>query len=528
MKLRSNPIAKSSFVSDLDTVLLKLSPKDKFTLRDAVQGILALGGIGSGKTSGFGNTLRQAYLRAGFGGLVLVAKPEEVGEWVKAAAANGRADSIILFDETQGHNFLNYEFAVHGLDGQGTVVETLMSVSTSADHAAGNGVAGGGEEFWNHSMRQNLNYIVPAIYIAYGKVTVANIIDFVTTAATDATLYTDTAWVEKSYAGRTLKLMVERPAIPVDQDKQREIMQYWMYQYPAIPEKTRGNIAITLSSKFDRFRHGRLKRCFCDKTTIVPEMMFHGAIIIMCMPVLTWKEDGIIGQQLFLHACERAIEARNGLGKEHQMRPIMIFGDEIQYFLTEKDEAFLSTCRGSLACPVFLTQTLPTLYARMGHTKRDAAQGLIGKFGTIVAHQNACHETNEYVSKVIGRDLFDRKNKGYSWGGSKSTSSTQSRNVSHGKTSSASWQGKSSSFSSGWSSSDGSSSSFGHTIGSSETFSNGTSEQMDNVIEPAFFARNLKSGGPRNKGIVTAVWFKAGETFHHSGGRNFMVVEFRQ
>ena len=518
----------SAFVSDLDTPLLKLSPKDSFTLRDAVQGILALGGIGSGKTSGTGNAVRQAYLRAGMGGLVMVAKPEEIGDWIKAAKENGRAASVILFDETQGYSFIDYEFSYHGLDGQGTVVETLMGVSASADHAAGNGVAGAGEEFWTHTLRQNLNYVVPAIYIAYGKVTVTNIIDFVTTAATEAEQYADPQWIEQSYAGRTLKRMVDSPAMPVEEAKQRELMQYWLYQFPAIPEKTRGNIVITLSSKFDRFRHGRLKRCFCEKTTIVPEMMFHGAIIIMCMPVMTWKEDGIIGQQLFLHAAERAIEARNGLDRQHQLRPVFLYADECHYFVTEKDEAFLSTCRGSRACPVFLTQTLPTLYARMGHTKTAAAQGLIGKFGTLVCHQNACHETNEYVSKVIGRDIHQRKNESRGIGSNSSFGTSSGTSVSMGNSSSMSFGGGSPSHTTGRNTSSGWSDGRSSSSGSSENWSQGTSEQMDNIIEPAFFARNLKSGGPRNGGIVTAVWFKAGASFHHVGSRNFMLAEFKQ
>jgi len=100
-------------------------------------------------------------------------------------------------------------------------------------------------------------------------------------------------------------------------------------------------------------------------------------------------------------------------------------------FVTEKDEAFLSTCRGSRACPVFLTQTLPTLYARMGHTKTAAAQGLIGKFGTIVAHQNACHETNEYISKVIGRDIHQRRNQSKGFGSNSCSATNHGTSASH-------------------------------------------------------------------------------------------------
>src|ERR1700759_2635658 len=58
-----------SFVRDLDTPLLQLSAVDTFTLRDACQGVHVFGGIGSGKTSGSGNALAAAYLRAGFCGV---------------------------------------------------------------------------------------------------------------------------------------------------------------------------------------------------------------------------------------------------------------------------------------------------------------------------------------------------------------------------------------------------------------------------------------------------------------------------
>ena len=74
-----------SYVSNLDTPLLKLSATDSFTLRDACQGVHVFGGIGSGKTTGSGQALAAAFLRAGMGGLVLAAKPDEVDRWVQYA-----------------------------------------------------------------------------------------------------------------------------------------------------------------------------------------------------------------------------------------------------------------------------------------------------------------------------------------------------------------------------------------------------------------------------------------------------------
>lgn len=69
------------FVREPDTPLLQLNRKDAFTLRDAFNGVHVFGAIGSGKTSGAGRAFAGALLRAGAGGLVLCAKPEEVELW---------------------------------------------------------------------------------------------------------------------------------------------------------------------------------------------------------------------------------------------------------------------------------------------------------------------------------------------------------------------------------------------------------------------------------------------------------------
>jgi hypothetical protein len=83
---------------NLDTPLLRLSGSDYFTLRDACQGVCVMGGIGSGKTSGSGAALAGAYLRAGMGGLVLCAKPEESILWQRYCYKYGRSASLIRFD----------------------------------------------------------------------------------------------------------------------------------------------------------------------------------------------------------------------------------------------------------------------------------------------------------------------------------------------------------------------------------------------------------------------------------------------
>ena len=63
--------------------------------------------------------------------------------------------------------------------------------------------------------------------------------------------------------------------------------------------------------------------------------------------------------------------------------------------------------------------------------------------------------------------------------------------------------------------------------GSSTNVSQGYSEQMDYTIEPGFFARGLRTGGPANGNRVSAVWFQAGRLFQASSG-NALFADFKQ
>src|ERR1035438_10447212 len=114
-----------TFAKDLDTPLLKLSPRDVFTCRDAC-GVHIFGAPGGGKSSGSGRMLAGAYLRANMGGLVTAGKSTDVGVWRDDyAPKHGRARSIVPFDENEVFNFLDYLMEQQGFDGIGTVTETL-------------------------------------------------------------------------------------------------------------------------------------------------------------------------------------------------------------------------------------------------------------------------------------------------------------------------------------------------------------------------------------------------------------------
>src|SRR5579883_389538 len=503
------------FVKDLEAPLLKLGRQTFFTLRDACSGVHVFGAIGSGKTTGAG-------------GIITVAKPEDILLWKHYAEKHGRSDSLIFFDEHECFNFLDYELARQGMDGIGSVVEFIMRIIEAARHASSTGSSRGGDVFWSDSGREGLRYAIPMIYAAQGSLSIADIIRFITTAPTHVSMPTNPEWQARSFMYKIANQALNTPKVPMTRAAAENAIRYWSERWPAVPDKTRGNIVATITTALDRFMHGRLQRAFCGRTTLVPELTFHGAIIVLAMPTLTWNEDGIIAQQLFKFAWQRAVLSRNSLAEEHRERPVFAFSDEAQETVNSFDFEYQSLCRASKACTVYMTQSLPTYYAKIGgDNPRDAAHALVGKFATNIFHSNACPDTNEYASRVIGKVITRRGT------ASTGTSRSVSRGMSVGssETSSFSYSSGASGDQGNYSASD--SVSFGRNWSENrgrstgESTSQGYTESMENLIEPGDFARDLKCGGAENGKIVTGVWFQAGRAFKASA-TNALYVRFKQ
>lgn len=511
----------------METRLLQLSQTDFFTVRDACQGVSIFGGIGSGKTSGSGKALATAYLRAGMGGVVLCAKPEEAALWYGYAHAAGRSHSLLEFNANQGSfNFIAYELARQGARGLNSVVECLLRV-IEASRLASASSQKGGDVFWEDTTRQLLRHTIPLLYAAYGTVSIPDICTFVRSAPRKPEDLADPAWQRTSFMYETFMR-----AASLEGANGAIFKHYWRDEFAALDPRTRSNITVSLTTSLDRFNHGWLKDAFCGNSTIVPELCFHGAIILLNMPTLTLNDDGIIAQQLFKYMWQRAVLSRNALAPEQRERPVFLWADEAHHFINSYDAEFQSTCRGSRACTVFLSQSLPTYFAKMdGERGRDRAHQLLGNFATKIFHSNACPETNEWAARTLGRMLHRRANYGENQGQSSSYGMNSGENVGRGSNSShgvnGSMGGSSSSSSYGGSSSSGQS--WGENRGGGQTSgtSHGYSEQMDYIIEPAQFGRMLMTGGPPNGNRVSAVWYQAGRVFEDSK-RNLLLAVFPQ
>ena len=187
-------------------------------------------------------------------------------------------------------------------------------------------------------------------------------------------------------------------------------INFWAEEWPNIPDKTRGNIVITITATLDRFNHGRLNRVFCGKTTVTPELTFHGAVIVLAYADYDVERGRHHRQTALQDTCFSGRRSFvNSLEEKHRERPIFLVSDEAQETVSPFDAEYQSLCRESKACTVYLTQSLPNYYAKMGgDNPRDAAHSLVGKFVTNIFHANSCPETNDFASRVVGRVLTRR------------------------------------------------------------------------------------------------------------------------
>lgn len=504
----------TDYIRNPDTPLLSLNGKDKFTVRDSFNGVHVFGAIGSGKTSGAGRAIAGAYLRAGYGGLVLTAKPEEVELWKIYCKEHGREADLIIFDKSRHFNFLSYEFARKGAEGANSATDTLMKVLKAADLAAGQGGGKDGEAFWIKTTREMILNAITVLYSANGVVTVEAILRFILTVPTKTATPEEATQPTTNYALTRLALCRNKPACPLPAHSLKRVGNYWFNQFVTMPEKMRGSVIASVCAELNRFTDGILRECFTTTTDIVPELVFSGSIIVMGFPSLSYQEEGTVAQGLFKLMFQRCVESRNGLAKEFAERPLFLYADEAQYFVSTYDDTFLSTCRGSKCAVVYLTQSLPTYIAQLGKEKSDAVDGFVGKFTTKIFHLNACPRTNQYASSLIGKGIKQRVTHTTS-----TTTGSQKSGGGSGGYTNTHGMGTSLNSQHGWNYSDGSSEGVNR------------ADTIEDLVQTNFFATSLKAGSPLNAFLVTAVLFKAGGNFLEpmpETNSNVLLVTFSQ
>lgn len=473
----SRPAAKPTPArptSILDHPLLAISETDFWRVRDACEGTQIFGAPGSGKTSGSGRAIAKAFLSSGFGGVVLTAKPDERALWEQYALETGRGDSLIIVSPSQPwrFNFLDYELRRPGLGAGDTenLVRLFFAVLEIAEGKGGHSA----DPFWDRAARQMLRNAIDLLGAAKGRLVLSEIYDLITSAPTSIEETMEEAWQSRSLCFECIAEGDERVRGTDRELDFKLACKYWLREFPTLAEKTRSVIVTTFTSMADCFLRGKLRELFCTGTNFVPEHTHLGHIIILDLPVKEYGEVGRFAQVLFKYVWQGAAERRT---IESGTRPVFLWADESQYFVTSTDKDFQMTARGARACTVYLTQNLPNYLAMLGGD-RAAADSLLGNFQTKIFHANGDATTNQWAAESIARTWQQRR----SGGSTGAPGEKSSHNV-------------------------------------------GYSESLEFEVVPGEFTR-LRKGGPENNGQVEAIIHQGGRIW--SNGKTHYHLIFGQ
>lgn len=496
----SKPLRLPSYAMEFERPLVMLTPNDPWTIRDSFEGTQVFGEPGSGKTTGSGAALAKAMLRAGYGGLVLTAKPNECALWERYARETGREDSLLIVHPRHHwrFNFLDYEFSRPG-EGAGfadNVVELFMNVigALESDGAQAN------DKFWDNNARRLLRHTLELIVASGDTPTMIRIMDVIDSAPSENPDTHQMMHRPESYCDACLARAEQRNAPQLE-----PLKRYWLKQWAKQPPKTKAGIEATLTGMADPFLYGMASELFCTTSNFTPEWSQLGAVIVIDLSEAEWFQAGRRAQLLFKYIWQRAVMRRSGLPSGH--RPVFLFMDEAQTFTTPLDAQFQAMARSSCAASVYLTQNISNYLAIMeSHRGQAQTDSLLANLGTKIFHRNSDHRTNQWASDTIGKGMLIR----HSGGESRSLSLSEQTSRGRGKNTDPSggvlfWGASSYS--------DQHNVSEGHNYSRSEN--TGWREEIDYLIQPQIFTA-LSGGGPHNRFSVQAIVLKAGKRFAHT------------
>lgn len=512
----TRPVAAdtASFLARLEAPLVKLSKTDDWTLGDAVAGTHIFGGNGSGKTTGSGQTIAKAFLRAGFGGLVLCAKPDERETWQRYARECGRAAHLITItaDGPWRFNFIQYELGRPG--DPANRVENLLSTLMNILEQTGRERASGEDSFWQQAAELLLRNALMVLAAARPEFSLLDLQRLIDTAPTSESQAAGSDWQQSACASDLTAARASYEAAGRASDF-AVLDNYWRVQFPRLADRTRSSVTFTLSTILQDLQIGTLRELFSTGSNVFPEDTHEGAIIVLDLPAVLNRTHAV-AQTLFKVVWQQAALRRMASVDRHT-RPIFLWADEAHFFVSPYDTSFQSLARAAKAATVYMTQNLSAYHHRLPARNAEAiTAALLGYFQTQIFHAQADPKTIQHAQSLIGkreitrindtRSWTDGQNRGYSQGGSSSRSSSFGRDQQWNTTSG-----------SGWSWQD----SYGYS--QSETRGYSTSTTMEDVLQ-AHHLTSLKTGSDNERGISEAVIFRTGRVW--ADGHTHLVTQF--
>ena len=359
------------------------APGAAFRIADAQTHVVCFGATGSGKSSGPLAHLARAYLAHGFGGCVCCSKPDERPMWQRWAAEMGRSDDLVIFDASGKWmlNFLEWEASRAGSEGGGltiNIVALLDELAGAIASGAGKAEDGhsGENRFFDDALHHMLTNLVDLAIFADLPVSLPLMRSIANSAPQSLREANSHEWKHGAGADPSPGVC----AATLDRADQltgkgdadaradfEECRAYWTEEFPNLAEKTRSIITLSFSMLARPFLTRPLRRLFSTDTTIKPEDTFDGKIIIVDLPVQTYRLAGRVANLVWKYCFMRASLTRAQPGGDRYLRPIFIWCDEYQTFASDFDPEWAAVARSAGACGVFAVQNRESLIRELGN-----------------------------------------------------------------------------------------------------------------------------------------------------------------
>lgn len=370
-------------------------PKDHITLGEAFEGFIIFGSTGSGKTSGSGKLIASSLLEHKIGGLVCSVKKDEPMLWRSLCDDSGRSSDLIMF-QPQGNfrfNFLDYEARMtpDTIDASTNIASLLCEIISIIQPDT----SGIGDPFWEQTLKELLRHTIFLLLGSEVPLTVSNIVKLVTSAPQGGSMSGIHMMSEKSvFHDAFQRLKVASKVNPVQKEY---CAHYWTHTFSSLAPKTRSVIISSLTSMLDNLLREPLHHLFCTDSTVTPECIDQGKILVVGMPIHEYRDTGKMANAIWKACLKRYLERRA------TSVPSFLWIDEFQELYDRSDEAFQATARSTKTISVYITQNLPILESKLKEHSNVTVLGFLGNLKTKIFHQNDDTKTNKWASELVGK-----------------------------------------------------------------------------------------------------------------------------
>jgi type IV secretory pathway TraG/TraD family ATPase VirD4 len=332
----------------------------RFTRRDSSESILVLASTGKGKTT-LSRTIGRAYLRNGYGGLILAVKSSQIEDAKEMCRLEGRERDLIVIGPGTGHRF-------DPLEGVESSSEAAALLSEIAGVVTGGGKGHGeNESFWSAQLGIILRNLFVLCRIFYGRHDLLRVAALFDGRARTLAELSDPSWIERSPMAAAL---TAARTVSADSDAHLAV-SYFTQEFPTLGDRLQGSLAATVAGVFDYLRRIPLREMFCEEPTFSIEDVFRfGSVCVVGLAALD-SVDGRISNAIMQYCfCRAAV-------RKKRERFTFLLSDECQETVTQELVRQLAVLRESRVSSVMMTQNLAILDDRIGETQREAFCGLL-------------------------------------------------------------------------------------------------------------------------------------------------------